>query len=278
MTAFAFGSNTLNWECSKRQLLYLDATGTAVAYPDKFAVIREDTERALGVVGKDYELFQNSDLLAVFQPLVEEGLLNITNQGWLSHGQKTFVQAELAESFRVVGEDYKASLTLLNSHGGTHAVSLGTTMVRVICSNTWTAAHKQLQERFKHTEGVTERVLSSTAAIDFVNSSMKVYSDYCEKLATTKCSKGQFQKALEAIYDKPVDKMRASVVDKLNHLFYSGTGNEGKTFYDALNSFTELSTHFSRKTASARLNYSQFGQGANINRRAMAVLTEMAVA
>jgi len=46
--------------------------------------------------------------------------------------------------------------------------------------------------------------------------------------------------------------------------------------YDAFNSITEYASNYSRKNAAGRFNYAHFGKGADINRRAMAVLTEMA--
>jgi hypothetical protein len=65
-------------------------------------------------------------------------------------------------------------------------------------------------------------------------------------------------------------------VSQLNNLFYNGKGNVGRTYYDAFNAVTEYATHFSRKDSAGRFNYANFGKGADINRRALAVLTEMA--
>lgn len=278
MPAFAFGPNTLNWEVEKKQLLFLNHTGDIVPCADKFALTRSDNEAVLGVVGEKYEVFQNTSIFEYVAPLVDEGLLTISNQGYLGGGKKVFVQLEVAEEFEVVGEKTKGLLTLLTSHDGTGAVALGSTFVRVICQNTFTCAYKNLSEKFSHREGVTEQVLASRAAVDFVNSNLAAYSKHCEALASAKCTPTQFRTALEDIYNKPVDKMRDSFVSQLNHLFYNGRGNEGKTMFDAFNAITEQNTHFSRKSAEGRLNFSQFGQGATINRRALSVLTEMAMA
>jgi hypothetical protein len=105
---------------------------------------------------------------------------------------------------------------------------------------------------------------------------MKKYSEYAVTLALAPCSASQFKQAVEAIYGKETKDLRESFVAQLNYLFYNGKGNEGKTMYDALNSVTEWNDHYSRKTKDARINYSQFGAGANSSRRAMSVLLEMA--
>ena len=271
-------SDKLDWAVSKRQLFFLDHTGAPVAYDQKMAVVREDNNCPIGVVAPSYEPLQNEDLKQLVAPMVEEGVLTIENQGFLSKGGKVFIQLQVNKEFEVVGESYRGYLTLLNSHNGTASVAIGPAMQRVICSNTFQAVYNDIGEKFRHTEGVTERVLNTTAITNFVDEAMKVYASKVETLASTRCTGAQFREALETIYNKPVDKMRDSFVAKLNDLFYNGKGNEGRSFYDVFNACTEWSNHYARKTKAGNVYYTQFGQGANINRRAMAVLTEMAIA
>jgi phage/plasmid-like protein (TIGR03299 family) len=269
-------TDDLSWSVEKRPLYFTGNDGQPVAWPEKVAVVRSDTGRCLGVVSKDYETVQNSDLLSLIQPMVEEGLLTIENTGYLNHGSRVFAQARLNEEYKVIGEDYKAYVTLLNSHNGSSSVSAGSTMHRVICGNSFAAAYRDIGERFRHNVGVTERFLSSSAVIEFVNGAMEVYANKVDNLATSPCSSAQFRKALELIYQKEVKDMRTSFVDKLNDLFYNGKGNEGRTMYDCLNAVTEYSNHHARKTKTGNYFYANFGQGANTGRRAMAVLEELA--
>jgi phage/plasmid-like protein (TIGR03299 family) len=247
-------------------------------WDEKQAVVRDDNDVALGVVSPGYELVQNDDLKSLITPMVSEGLLTVTNQGYLNKGAKVFIQAEVNQEFQVAGESYKGLITLLNGHTGNASVAIGTTATRVICSNTFAMAYRDIGERFRHTEGVTERVLESTVVVNYVNDAMRKYSEYVETLAGARCTSSQFKQAVEEIYGKSTDKLRDSFVSQLNDLFYNGKGNEGRTFYDAFNAVTEYATHFSRKTADGRFNYSHFGKGAETNRRAMAVLTELALA
>ena len=275
MVAFAI-NDKLDWTVSKRTLCFMTSNGELQAWDEKKAVVRDDNDVALGVVSPGYELVQNEDLKQLVAPMIGEGLLTVKNQGYLNKGAKVFIQAEVAQDFRVAGESYKGLITLLNGHTGNASVAIGTTATRVICSNTFAMAYSDIGTKFRHSEGVTDRVLSSTVVIDYVNDAMRKYAEYVEKLDTTPCSSAQFKQAVEAIYGQPADKMRGSFVDQLNSLFYSGKGNSGKTFYDGFNAITEYATHYSRKSADGRFNYSNFGKGADINRRALAVLTEMA--
>jgi hypothetical protein len=81
---------------------------------------------------------------------------------------------------------------------------------------------------------------------------------------------------VEEVYQKDTKRMRESFVDQLNQLFYTGKGNEGKTMHDAFAAVTEYASNYSRKSTSGRFLYSQFGQGARINNRALRVGLELA--
>jgi hypothetical protein len=76
------------------------------------------------------------------------------------------------------------------------------------------------------------------------------------------------------VFQKEVKKMEN--IEALNKLFYSGAGNEGRTFYDAFNAVTDWNSNHARKSANTRFNYANFGTGARVNERAMRVLTELA--
>lgn len=271
--AFAITDN-LDWEVEQLPLFFTDAEGNPVRFENRVAIVRSDNQYPLGVVSEDYETVQNKDLLALIRPMVDEGVLTVENMGYLGHGAKVFAQAKVNQEFRVIGESYNTFITLLNGHVGNTSVAIGPSAVRVICGNTFSMAYANIGERFRHSVGVNERILETTAVIDFVNRSMQKYTESVEKIASSTCTSSQFRRFLEATYGKELEKMRN--VEKLNELFYGGAGNEGRTFYDAFNSVTDFSSNRSRKTVAGRFNYSNFGQGSRINQRAMEVALEMA--
>ena len=174
MATFAVTDN-LDWTVSHRPLFFQRANGTTSEWADRVAVVRDDNERCLGVVSPDYETVQNSDLLGLVKPMVDEGLLTIENMGHLNHGARVFAQAKLNQEYKVIGEDYQGFVTLLNGHVGNCAVAIGSTMTRVICGNTFASAYSDIGERYRHSEGVNTRVLESTFVIDYVNGAMKQY-------------------------------------------------------------------------------------------------------
>jgi phage/plasmid-like protein (TIGR03299 family) len=273
MPAFSVSDN-LDWSVEQRPIFYPGADGSMTRFEDRVAIVRDDNGQALGIVSSGYETVQNSTLKGMVSPLVEEGLLTVENIGHLSNGAKVFIQAKVNQEFRVVGENYNSYITLLNGHTGNSSVAIGPSTVRVVCGNTFAMSYSQIGEKFRHSEGVTERVLDSKAISEYMNSAMRKYSENVEVLAKTRCVSSQFRQFLEETYNKEYDKMRN--VEVLNQLFYGGAGNEGQTFYDAFNAVTEFSSNRSRKTSAGRFNYANFGQGNILNRRAMAVALELA--
>jgi len=271
--AFAV-TNNLDWTVSKRPLFFNDENGNPVQWESKVAVVRDDNGVPLGAVSSDYEIVQNSDLLSLINPMVDEGILEIKKMGYLNNGARVFAQAKINQDFQVVGEDYQAYITLLNGHVGNHSVAIGPSAVRVVCGNTFTMAMADIKDRYRHFKGVNQVVLESKAVINYVESCMKRYSAKAESLKLNACSIDNFHKGLEKIFKRDTNSIRQ--VEQLNKLFYSGAGNEGRTYYDAFNAITDFSSNLSRRTAEGRFNYSNFGSGTILNSRAMAVFSEMA--
>jgi phage/plasmid-like protein (TIGR03299 family) len=275
MTILALKDN-LDWTVGKRPVFTVDALNQPVQIEDKFAVVRSDTDKVLGIVGANYEFVQNNVLKGLIAPMVEEGILIVENQGTLNHGGKVFIQALINKEYQVLGEDYKGYITLLNGHVGTASVGIGTSNTRVVCGNTYKMASGDLSEKFRHHAGVNEKVLESTAVLTYVDNAMGIYANRVEKLATTRCTSGTFEVALEKIFQKRVDQIKQ--VDQLNNLFYNGAGNEGRSLYDAFNAVTDLASHKATPGSASRFSYANFGVGSKLAERAMHVLSEMALA
>lgn len=242
--------------------------GTSREVPNRKVLVRDDNFAQVGVVGGRYEIVQNSVITNLVSPLVSEGLLEITNQGYLGGGSKVFIQAQMTQGYEIAGEEHRAMLTLLNSHDGTSPLAAGVTDTRVICSNTFAMAMEDMSTRLQHKLGVNEQALKITETLDFVNERMRRFSEAAEVLNSTKATVGVMDKIILAAYGKKEGdtvRNRDQIVDR----FFNGRGNEGSTLWDAFNAITEFNTHASGKTSEARFGYANFGTGASVARRAI---------
>lgn len=265
----------IDWNVLEAPVSVTLPDGTSREIGNKKALLRDDTLAQLGFVSKSYEVVQNSVLTGLVRPLVEEGLLEVKNTGWIKGGRLVFVQAQMAEEFTVAGESHQGMLTLLNSHDGSTQLSAGVTDIRVICQNTFAMAYSEMSTRLQHKLGVNERALGITETLEYVNTRMKMFQEAAETLSRAKATTAQVEQVFRSAYGKKQDETVRNW-DELWALYRNGRGNEGSTLWDAFNAVTEFSTHKSRKEADSRFAYSNFGSGATIARRAIDAALELA--
>ena len=126
-----------------------------------FATMRMDSHAVLGVVGKDYQVVQNTDAFAFFDSIVGgEGILYET-AGALGKGERIFITAKLPDYIRVGNDDViEKYLFLTTSHDGSGSITAAFTPIRIVCNNTLNAALKNKSNaiRIRHTSGAKERL------------------------------------------------------------------------------------------------------------------------
>lgn len=135
-----------------------------IEVPDFYATIRTDTETALGVVGKDYEVVQNIDAFSFFDAIVGgDGILYET-AGALGKGERIFITAKLPDYIKVGKDDLiEQYLFLTTSHDGSGSITAAFTPVRIVCNNTLNAALRKQSNAIKirHTANAKERLEES---------------------------------------------------------------------------------------------------------------------
>lgn len=142
----------LNYAVEKRRLFtYDNENNTAgqdkhiiiprIEIPNYFATIRTDTQKILGVVGKDYEVIQNVDAFIFFDSIVGGDGIQYETAGALGNGERIFITAKLPDYIKVGTDDLiERYLFLTTSHDGFGSITAAFTPVRVVCQNTLNAA------------------------------------------------------------------------------------------------------------------------------------------
>lgn len=129
------------------------------------ATVREDTDKVLGIVGKDYGIVQNTKAFEFVNFLDEasNGNFTIETAGILGYGERMYVSCKLGKDCYLDdnGKDkVEMYVVFTNTHDGSGAVQVFFTPTRVICRNTLNFAIKHAQNKltFKHTSRVNERL------------------------------------------------------------------------------------------------------------------------
>jgi phage/plasmid-like protein (TIGR03299 family) len=149
----------LNYTVEKRPLFTLDNTNfdllnafvdgiePQLLVPNYFATIRTDTEEILGVVGKDYQIVQNTDAFSFFDSIVGNDTgIRYETAGALGKGERIFITAKLPDYIRVGRDDLiEQYVFLTTSHDGYGSITAAFTPIRIVCQNTLNAVERLKQ-------------------------------------------------------------------------------------------------------------------------------------
>lgn len=160
----------LDYRVEKRKLFTYDNENTynestttipQIEVSDYYATIRTDNESVLGVVGKDYEVVQNTDAFTFFDSIVGVDGIYYETAGALGKGERIFITAKLPGYIKVGNKDLiEQYLFLTTSHNGFGSIIAAFTPVRIVCNNTLNAALQKQSNAIKirHTANAKERL------------------------------------------------------------------------------------------------------------------------
>lgn len=135
---------------------------------DYLAVIREDTRKVIGIVGSNYKLVPNRQVVDAFEKALEESDFNtegMVHQDELAYEGRMMVRTYTlpAHSHQVAGEEVQLTLRLVNSYDGTAAF-------RAIVGGAYNGRTLSIAQRYnemsrRHTSGLDAESMSSQIAM-----------------------------------------------------------------------------------------------------------------
>ncbi len=145
-----------------------------IEVPGYYATVRTDNDEVFGVVGRDYQIVQNTDAFAFFDAIVGggEGILYET-AGALGKGERIFITAKLPGYIRVgSGDDVTEKyIFLTTSHDGSGSITAAFTPIRIVCQNTLNASLRNMSNvvRIRHTSGAQQRLEDAHKVMGLAN-------------------------------------------------------------------------------------------------------------
>lgn len=261
----------LDWEVEKRKVGYTNAKGNYSVYPDKFAVVRTDTDRPVGVVGKVYTPVQNADALAFVNDLTGDG--DITHawerQGGASVGLAVKFGESISFDFADNDDGFQPWLELHTRHDGTQSVQCRVKMIQLVCTNGMTAPVTQARWRAIHSAKVNESMNGDTVAsvLKLVNDNVEATYDHFKAFADQRVTDAEFW----SIVNKTLrphnlsEKLMTRTTADIKSLWEnSKTLDESlrNTAFGAMHAITEYWDHKRRyRTPTARFNVNSIGVG-----------------
>jgi len=135
----------LNWTVRTGELvaiatpLTMDENGvTSAKYvdvPKKQAIIREDNNSVIGIVGTKYKVVQNMEVFNALDTLVDAGDARYAAAGEFNGGSNIWMVLELPRGVSVANDPHAAFLLVKTSHDGSSSVVIKPIIERLFCAN-----------------------------------------------------------------------------------------------------------------------------------------------
>ncbi len=281
--ADAIRTADLDWEVVKVPIYRYPTsalTGTnsgLVEIQNRFATVRADLNKVLGIVGSDYVLFQNVDHFTFLDNLVDSGEAKYETAGSLYGGKRLFLTAKIPEGINIGGVDpHDLYLFLQSSHDGSKAIEAGVSPVRIVCANT-----AQLASRTAKTKWTVRHVTTAHERLQEARTSLQLTFKYAEEfqvLAESLLSQEFVDREFKALTEQLIpDRPRAENERMTLRMLFNTSPtleNIRNTKWAALNAVTEYSDHLKEyRTAESRLTSTLSGFGKKTRDKALRLLT-----
>jgi phage/plasmid-like protein (TIGR03299 family) len=219
-----------------------------------FWVVRDHPEDGhsdvLSTVGKRYTAFQNEDLFAFGDALLDGGRWETA--GSIKNGRVVFGSLALDHEIVLdptgVADKINTYLMVTTSHDGSLSIQAHNTNVRVVCANTHAIALKEAKQSYKirHTQTVDGRIAQAREALGIAHKYNEAFEAEAKSLYEKSITDKVWYDIINAAYPRPEKDTKGSFVKwdtKVTQLdsIYRGDTNFmiADTAWGAYNALTE---------------------------------------
>ena len=139
------------------------------------AIIREDTGQCFGMAGNKYTAVQNSETIGFFNKFCEAGDITLETVGAVRGGEYVWALAKInKDEIKIDNDTLNSYLLIANSHCPGHALTIKSTMIRVVCNNTLTYSLKLKSNTFGHLAHNSHIHEGIASARDYVDAALEI--------------------------------------------------------------------------------------------------------
>jgi phage/plasmid-like protein (TIGR03299 family) len=171
----------LNWTVRQDEI----QTIGGIVIPDKKAIVREDTNQVLDVMGDGYYPYQNHELMELLYQVSNKTGLEVHRGGSFKDGARVYVQLK-SEDLKLGNDRIEGFLTGINSFDGSTSLAFGHSNVTISCQNKFFSAFRQVQNKIRHTKSMSIRIDEICKRLDVVlEEEQSIYRHIVELSETT---------------------------------------------------------------------------------------------
>jgi phage/plasmid-like protein (TIGR03299 family) len=255
--------------------------------PRQYATVRTDTGEPLGIVGKDYSVFQNRQLAEFLEAFLTRSGTRLDSCGFIRNGARVWAMASAAEVEYLPGDPSRKHFLIMNSFDGSTSLEVGFLDRRIVCNNMLTYASRHNAGFKVYHNSILNSRASQIAALlarhdAHLDRSQRIMARLTGKKLTARLLE-DLTRTLTKAADDPDAGARppagAAAFNNIMELVESGRGTDipgvRGSAYGWLNAVTEYVDHYRnvrpglRSEAEARFESTVFGSGARLKDQAM---------
>jgi phage/plasmid-like protein (TIGR03299 family) len=247
----------LDFDVALRPLLTMGLKGRLTKIDTHFAVVRDDTGAALGVVGRKYRPIQYREGLGEFgRAILATDEAAVDTAGTMYGGRIGCIWFELNDlPVRVAGEKAEGEihtyLGISSSHDGSSALTATITPVRWVCKNTlnFSRLHARATFKVRHSGSVESKVAEARRVLGITHDYMAEFAELAERLVHVKVADDIVKGIMEEVWPVKEDlsggwaERHPSVLATENYFASSNLDPIRGTAWAVLNAAVEYVDH-----------------------------------
>jgi phage/plasmid-like protein (TIGR03299 family) len=267
----------LNWTVRSEEL----QTKSGIDVPNRIALVRDDTNRVLGIHANGYDAYQNHELLELLYRISGQTGLTVHSGGSFKGGEKVWFQLK-SNDLVLPNDRIKGYISGLNSFSGISSLAFGTSKTTVSCQNTFWMAYREVGTRLRHSSTMRPRIDEILFKIDQMLNEEKEQFEEIKRMGEVRMTDEVRELITKKLFDLAVeDKLDSDELStrKKNQI---ATFNDGLTFelaekgnnlWGLFNGITKYTTHLMKKGDNSEAK--MFGRTGSLEREIYKELVEM---
>ena len=151
----------LNWKVNQEAI----QTVSGIEIPEKIALVREDTQKCLGIHTDNYVPYQNEELLELLFKISQQTGLSLHSGGSFKEGARVWFQLK-SQDMRLHNDVIEGYISGFNSFDGRTSLGFGNSNITVSCQNSFWRAYTSVDTKLRHSSNMKPKIEEILRKID----------------------------------------------------------------------------------------------------------------
>lgn len=245
-------TDKLNWKVRTEEV----QTKSGIIIPKHMAIVREDTNVPLSIMGEDYQPHQNHEMIELLERVSKQTGMEIVKSGYFGEGEKVFIQMK-SDNLTLGNDRIEGYLTGVNSFDGSTSLAFGPSNITISCLNTFFATFRGLKFKVRHTKNMAIRIDDICRSLDVTLEEEKNMFKHIIQLSETSIGDDDVDNVLRKLFNiKPEidlddDEELSTVTKNKIERFHVDLNGElktkGENLWGLFSGVTKYTTHTMNK-------------------------------